>query len=1402
MWLFKRSKQNTLTTDRFWSLMETNIEAALKYFDEKWGASPDACPQAIRVAYHLHRWLLDGGEEHVRKIEAIAQAEPPNSQLTRAYHIVKRQQFERQLAQAIWKREARETLPPPPRTTSKIAQTLDSLGLALVESLQVYHGEEQRQQGFLVLKHLPPKRQIPSSLIHIYDHLFIWANWSQNQQDVLIANRGLLEKMKVADPERFLLTAAYRAGRTAALNGQSNAVAQAIATTQSLTGAKDIITSMVLSWGMETLENAAGGTLLAWSDLPEVGAAVNADKQAQRTFDLMVICDLFRNGQIVTGREKLEAVTDHRDRQALGYLDTLSLLASAASTLMMWSPLRAQLIKSSRALVEADDESAWRGDLLLGLIAYADGNSVPRESALNSFRRAIEQVPEATTREHLRAIETVLLTRARAVENATEYIANRNCGKLRDLQDNVLAPLGDTIPPLIRIAVYLMLWESDAVYDPIPDLQRIPYTEETSAWIDRAILQVLFYQVVQTLTTLCRTPQSTDVPLPAVTALKESTVALALGQLATSLIHLTRAEWEQVRGVDVDALPEMAQFEPFIRFYAAWQMADIKTSSALMHEYHDNPYMSQYATLIDNLQSKRFLTGLEQRQTSVVRDEIWSNKLVGDNATREGFLRWMLNLAAWLLISRRTQGVETLIEVLRNNLAELPFDALEMTWALDVLSGMAAAQRNKYTLSAEAFDRALDYAGSVPPDYTMLATWSRLARLEAELGRAARATDDLDLQWPSIYRTIVTQINQLPTQPITVLGYGHLIAGMIRYLTSSALVDDEMINSLKTAQRLLPLSKREAFLNEVISKLQWRKDVIMEFWNAFREGDFQIARTIYNKQIQVLLGDSVPPSMRFAVIVVEWRTGNAVAEELERQLAFFVQQYPQFQTQVERLRAQIAVEERMIRLTRTIRQGDYESVIGQIDTAQASPPEQLALLLAYLKKQRLEDAESTLAQTNGVTAEWQSNFRHLLAGYITFQKREYEQAAEHFSHIRSDEVAGKNRRAYWALARFQRGMELLKAGKQNEALDQILAYLRETNARANIDLTLARTLIYFGRQNLKQQNGNYALEAFTKATELTEQADGRDVGAFELHVVASIGKLVTQSKLRGKDMVPVTDEDFHALTDKIEGSPLYKTHHHIGLVVTTTKAMIVQTIIQEVEIASTKKHTQKSMDLLCAKLENNLDNLDAMIQGKDPLSILLRALIYAKLTTPPKLTEALQALQDVMTKFGMQSRKVSELAEVLKDMAETKQKLEDKVLSLLDQYLYSDVLRDRHIVAWLAEDDALQGVYSLNRQVTPRDLPSLPTHDEAATMKKRIEHMREWVNTVDLPDMKAVTEKLQQTEQKLNTYIEAYRQLLEAEASILTVITNSFRDQGNRKKHQQIHASILSLIDEHYQPKP
>lgn len=1135
-------------------LRASNTAAALDLYDAQLAPDKADLSSELRAAYHLARWFSTRRAEDAAALRLLTAGAPVNSQLAATWAVVQRLQRESSLATALRQCNAALLSEPAAAKANRQSETLEALALALLETCPAAQSglDEQRRRASAqtVLRLLPAAAALPDEATRkLRAHLLVWAAHTLDQHKLIAAEPDIFTAFSGAQRTALQLAVAFHQARVALHAGRSDEALRAFKVVPELA---DAATQhrLGLFIGREAIEQGAGAAAVDWfTRLRTLTAADDSSDWPDVTALALGLAQLGA-GQYAAARELLvppdqENAAAQAAATANGHgpvsaqrlhLATLSLLAGTADwaaparstddpaaqadareiavqNRALWQGVRTQLEPLIARLSAGEAASVWQGHLLAGLLAYVDRNTAFAPAQLAQFAAAIEHVPDAAARTKLKYMEGALVSRAQATDEATRLVRRKDYARLRELNDTVLASLGDTIPTLVRAAVYLTLWQGEPQYDPLPDLQRLPRDEADEAQVNECIRQVQIAQTLRRLSAECVSADEAERVLPALAPLFEFNEQVAArGALAVALIHLRRGHFAAARDV-LPATPHEQDraSHAYVSFYLAWQEGDVQTCRALLRaKGAAHPLLLRYANHTDALSARAIVQALETNQEELLLQLLL--ELGGGQVESVRLPVALLRLVLWLSERGQPQQAQTVLQtVWRAYLSGEP-DSLRavehLNWVYLVLSTLIAAQLGQYSACIEAVNRLL--AVRVPPATVFgaaqanerVVAWLRFFRLVAELALAAGAEEAGANRWRAVQRTFAAQAAELEREP-GVQPFIYLIGGLLASLSADTVIDDALIARLVYARQSLELRSRASFIDGVIGQLTWRQQVVTQFWAALRASDFKQGRAIYQEELLPAFGERMPHPLQLGMILATWGANTSSAADLLHRLDVLAHDAPDLDPAfIASVRNHIQDGEKYRRLVAYLQQQQFDEVIALIDQTDWLGFEPglmpiavaITLLYAYYKTKQNDEAikmGQRMAQATHLS-QWVQDYGALILGYVLFDAEKYasvetnadEQAADAaalnaadvFAQISQAEILGHNTDKYWAAAHFNQGLQLLKVNQRVKAFDAFTRALGQRGGGGQAKL--APLFLHFGLQNLEQGNGNRAQHAF------------------------------------------------------------------------------------------------------------------------------------------------------------------------------------------------------------------------------------------------------------------------------------------------------------------------------------
>lgn len=1443
---WRRARRMRHLTTEFWNLVgRSEVAAALAFFEQSLAPWGIAVPKAVRSAYHFLRWCEGGAEADFQAVNQLATGMPGHSQLARAAQVAQQSARQRHLARALNAGQATGPLPPRNSSADPAAIPLERLAELLLAWSAASSPGASTQPGVVadgMLRALPAVADLPVELRWGAQRLFVWAAFASRRFSLVCREHARIHECLGAQADLVLQEAARAWGRDALVKGDVRQ-AQAALDGLAILGRDAARQQAVLDWGVAALQAHVGESVVQWffhhaqqrwpDDPPGWRAMV--------IFGLAV--SLLQQGRYSEGREALERWLQYRpatnesvspdhplDAELMSqgwYLLALSLLATtcnwaapthgrAAAAVArdrelvvqnraLWRTLRGQLRDLLAHAAERVPADVWWAQLLEGMLASVDSELVLDLPRLEKFSTAIERVESHFARERLKTMEGALLTKLKATEEAVELLRRDDVSHLRELKQAVLDGLGDAIPPTVRAAVAMTLWNADASYDPLPDLQQIPLQAENEGLIQRCIQQVRVAQTLRRLTETLWHSGASDELLPSLETLVEFDADVAAqGRLATALILLQRGDLPAAQGNVPEACPaEYQEVVDFLRFYLAWRQADLPTCRKYLAAGIDrNRYLTHGERAAAAVRVSGLLHALRAGQSERVGELVL--ELGGGAGAPRQLVHALVCLVASLLERGQPQEARLLLNCAPRetggDASVLPSDMAAWRWTCVALDTLVAARLGQYTVCVNLAGAlgagappATSGFGGVDANQRILG-WCLLLKLEAELAQAAQTAEQGAASWRVVRRELEAQSAALEAFP-HLRPYLNLLSGLVTYLGTDMLVSDETIAKLHAAQQALSLQGKAGFIERVVAQLRWRKQVIDDFWNHLGTGDFHSAREIFHHEVQPALGERVPESIKLGVVLADWGCGAAPTGELLHRLDLLQHDASELATLIDRVRKYLLDGETVRQLIRLLQTGEFHQIVELAERTVwtgmeegAMPiPVAIAKLYAMYRLENTDQAQrfASLIADNPHLETWVTDYGRLLLGYIHFQKAEKESpaAASAFERISTSTVLGHDVDRYWAAAHFSHGLQLLSVDKQEQAFEAFARSLSKRGSAAD-NTKLAPLFIHFGIKSIEERNGSRARHAFQViADSIKGQADSARV--IHDRVLANLGGLLCRA-LMDEDVEDLGGEKFLELLATLQ--PWTKDQDlppgfPLAVELALRRLAICQELRRELRRNSRQRRDKKQLYRYLTEQAGALEKLlavgvkdPAAAKARDPVLLVLQGVADLQWGGSGKLSAALENVNMAM-QLGVQSLRLANFVDSHRQQIQKAAKEQVKVLDLFDAYLANG-----NVPGWVRQEfvrrDNVAELYRIHRNCTPEDLFVNDGTTGLSAWRARLQHLMEFIKADGLANDERLKARYETLGEMIKQVDELEAKTTTAEREILSVLAERLRSQS------------------------
>ena len=1356
----------------------------------------------LRAVYHLLRWMETRDPAESRALQSLAGS---SRVIDEALKVVQRLVREASVADALKHREPSRCSVPQVKTLTPQGAAIEHLALACLELNQPLHRERPLLAAKAVYALLGASKQTDETLKDVHNRLRLWACWNLKKFDEIFSDPALAKLLRQTD-ENAWISAICAAGVDQIENDRIDA-ALGLFTAFRTDLSDETAQRLAVQWGLAALRGKRSSTALAWFDHPVIRKMLGGHPLF---LPIAMAVASFQAGKYSEGRKFLEAVSKSPDADArktwILFLEALSHFAAVGTAPQendsksqeanpqnrsLWSLAAKDIFRLANELSGLDKTKSL---FIQGLAVYIDRNATLSVEQIQSFHEAVEQLGEdPQKRAGLIAIEGALLTRSKAAEEAIGYIQRGDWPGLRALFEEVLIPLGDAVPAQVRAAVCLSLAVHAQDFDPLPELRRIPRTTATESLLNQAVQQAETLLTLRSLNRSCKTGQEAPLTPPSVLTLDRQTEIIV--RLAQAACSLSKKLWREA----LDALPQLsAKDDPeiaalcdYARFYAAWQAGQIDVCLTV----GDNRHFKNDPDRQPALEVRYAVHLLETGEGAKAVEQVLkcAPKLRQREKKEPVPVLIAVLFCLWLLHRKQALQASSFINAFEKT---YPKTSEGQRWVLDFLRGLAAALAQQYATCLDLFGSLAQRPSAAASPATLEIT--NLLRLQAELAMLSATGAELKHRLPSSCRSLSAQAGALQDQA-ALKPYAFLVEGLVAYLSTDDLVQDETVMRLDVARRNLEFSKSEsfAFLDQVLSQLNWRRQIIAHFWNNLQRGDFKEARNVFS-QIEPVFGDKLPASIRLGMILVDWDGGKFSTPELLKRLVGIENEALELNPEViQKVKDYILEGNRIREVTDLFKKSDFESVIRFVENtpewSSAMPtPVAIAILYSMYKKKRSEDALrfSDPIKNNPRLADWVRDYGNFILGYLCFDKGDYAEAATAFEKIGVPTLFGHSTDRYWAVSHYRHGLLLLDASdkrstpqeQKKQKQEAFEAFRRSLSQRggAHDNVSLAPLFLHFGMENLEQNSGNRALLAFSQLAESLEGTPGKAPRAEFVKLLARMGQILSGDLLDGAKPDPTGAPYMKIAGELREIGNKAEIPEHIRF----ERVLRILTISQTLK-SQAKKATMKAVPL-GAFLSEQLDALDWIDQQAapsgedepknpavtDPFSLLIRGLIALRLSAKPDLEAALEMLSRV-ARLGVHS---PHLVALIQNIRESQSKLAEnklKLLDVVDAYLITGTLPSPFRQSILDDDDIAE-LYRINRAYTPPEIPEHRAKNTIAVMKARLQHLSEMAKENGVTAVKSV-DKLHKVHEELEAQ---EKNFLELEKDVLAVISKSICGQA------------------------
>jgi hypothetical protein len=579
-WLKSRSvKKNLAIYSEL--LGKGDIHAAIDIYEKKLASFTADIDKSVRTTYHLYRWLIFDRDEDFQSLKVLATGEPMNSIILTAYYSAVQFSLQRKLAAAVkakstWNEEIIRNY-----AGIKMPESLEKLGIAILE---VFTANQQILQKLPAYNISSITQKLPLGLPDgpfqvARNQILIWAKFQAKEYEQLY---GDIDNLKpVPENIKSIKSQLLFEWLENELNAGNIDVTELIFNELSKFVSPASFSLILLKCGLKTFQKNPDATIKWVSNFLE-SASVKEDKPLINTLRFFIALIYLSQNKFTNGREIIGEISQSitsQDGTALKYISdklkkhdilvqfwNLEILSYIADTvqwpfpkndgenkdsdtslknLALWRDLLVKLKILTEKIIDSKSEQQWMGHFLNGLLLFTDNKSLLTAENLNDFSRSLENFQDIKLLEKAKSIEGALQIRLKATDEAIEFIKNKDIKRLRDLYENVLHSIADSIPAYIRASVYLLLWLDDPKFDALNLLTQIPVSPEEESLIADCIKQIQVTQAIQRFNLECSSLEPLKQNLPNLNIFSFDNSIFFYASVASTIIYIKNNKFSE-----------------------------------------------------------------------------------------------------------------------------------------------------------------------------------------------------------------------------------------------------------------------------------------------------------------------------------------------------------------------------------------------------------------------------------------------------------------------------------------------------------------------------------------------------------------------------------------------------------------------------------------------------------------------------------------------------------------------------------------------------------------------------------------------------------------------------------------------------------------------------------------